>query len=143
VSQDTLPNPTDPSLVVRPDGSGSRMDIRVIPRSGTSRLDGLRDHRLLVRVTAAPVDDAANDAVRRLLADALGVPRQAVQIITGNTSRQKGVRIEGLPPDAVRARLGLAGDARTSEPSGRDRAAGSSERRAPDSTRARRRSKSR
>ncbi len=68
-------------------------------------MDGVRDGRLLVRVTAPPVDQAANDAVVRLLSDVLGVPRSRIAITAGATSRNKTVQIAGVAVEAIRARL--------------------------------------
>ena len=88
--------------------------MRVIPRARRDELAGERDGRLLVRVTAPPVDGKANAAVCALLAGALGVPRGAVQVVRGETLRDKLVRIEGVEDEAaVRARLGLSGTPRT------------------------------
>jgi uncharacterized protein YggU (UPF0235/DUF167 family) len=81
-----------------------RLDLRVVPRAPRTEVGGLRDGRLLVRVTAPPVDDAANDAVIRALADALDVPRQAIRITAGAASRNKTVEISGVDA-AAQARL--------------------------------------
>ncbi len=65
--------------------------------------------RLAVRVAAPPVDGAANEALIRLLAAALDVPRSAVSIESGATARVKRVRIEDVAPDALSGRWpGLA-----------------------------------
>jgi uncharacterized protein len=66
---------------------------------------GWRDGVLLLKVTAPPVDSAANAAVIDLLASALDVPKRAVQIVRGETSRLKHIRVEGLSLDDVRGRL--------------------------------------
>jgi uncharacterized protein (TIGR00251 family) len=70
-----------------------RVAIRVIPRAKRDEVGGLRDGRLLVRTTAPPVDDKANEAVRRLLAEHFGVSVGAVEIATGHRSRDKVVAI--------------------------------------------------
>jgi len=80
--------------------------IRVTPRSAKPGIGGWRaaaDGRdeLEVRVAEAPADDAANEAVIKLLAKALGVSRSELSIISGATSRHKRVRI---PFDAAEAR---------------------------------------
>ena len=76
-----------------------------MPRSPKNRIDGIRDGRIVVRVTAAPVDGAANDAVIATLAAALDLPRRAVRVVHGDTSRNKTIEITGLDPAAVRVRL--------------------------------------
>ncbi len=67
----------------------------MIPRARRNEVGGERDGRLVVRVTAAPVDDRANDAVRRLIADHLGVRVSCVEIVSGHRTRDKVLRISG------------------------------------------------
>ena len=74
-----------------------KIAIRVVPRSPRNKVDGVRDGRLLVRVTSPPVDDAANEAVIALLAERFGVPKRAIRIVSGATSRNKTVEIDGAP----------------------------------------------
>jgi len=84
------------------------LDVRTIPRATRDELAGTRDGRLLVRVSAPPVDGRANTAVCALLAKAAGVPKGAVSVVRGEGSRDKRVRIEGVDDErAMRARLGL------------------------------------
>jgi uncharacterized protein (TIGR00251 family) len=83
-------------LPVRATATGVRVDLRVIPRAPKNQIAGVREGRLLVRVTAPPVDSAANDAVIALMAKALGVPKRAVRLVAGETSRNKTVEIEGI-----------------------------------------------
>jgi uncharacterized protein (TIGR00251 family) len=56
----------------------------------------------VVRVSAPPVEGAANDALIEFFADALHVPRRAVQILSGDRSRQKRVAIAGVSGDQIR-----------------------------------------
>lgn len=74
---------------------GTIVDIRVIPRAGKSAIAGTRDDAILVRLNAPPVDGAANSELIRLLAAVLDVPRRNVQIVSGERSRGKRVRITG------------------------------------------------
>ena len=60
-----------------------------------------------IRLAAPPVDGAANDALTAFLADRLAVPRSAVSLLGGATSRRKRVRIDGLLLEQVLATLGL------------------------------------
>ena len=85
--------------------AGARLDLRVIPRAPHDGIDGERDGRVVVRVTAPPVDRAANNAVIGLLASRLGLPRRAIRIVTGEASRNKTVQIDGIDAATVRARL--------------------------------------
>ncbi len=85
--------------------SAAVLAVRVIPRAPRTVVDGERAGAILVRLAAPPVDGAANDALVTFLAAALGVPRRQVTIVSGATSRDKRVRIEGLDESAVRGRL--------------------------------------
>lgn len=82
--------------------------MRVVPRAGRSSVAGGRDGALLVRLAAAPVDGAANAELIAVLAAALHLPRRSIQIVSGDRSRTKRVRVDGMAPAAVRAALGLA-----------------------------------
>ncbi len=84
------------SLAVTPHGGGVAFEVRVIPRATRPGIAGVRDGRLLVRVGAAPVEGQANEAVVKLLAKELGVPRGAVELLAGERSRTKRVAVGGL-----------------------------------------------
>ena len=79
--------------------------IRVIPRSPRTRVDGRRGDAILIRLNAPPVDGAANDALVAFLSDVLDVPRRSIAIVSGQTSRDKRVRVDGMDADAAIARL--------------------------------------
>ena len=81
--------------------AGVRVDIQVVPRASRAGLAGTRDGRLVVRVTAPPVDHAANEAAIAVIAKALRVPQRAVSIVTGETSRRKTVEIREVTSEAV------------------------------------------
>ena len=78
--------------------------VRVMPRAASGVIGGERDGALIVRVTAAPVGGAANTAVVRILAKALGVPPSEVRIVRGATARTKVVSVPAAAEDAL-ARL--------------------------------------
>ena len=75
---------------------GVRFNVRVQPRSSQPGVAGLHGDALKVRVGAAPVDGAANDAVVDVLAESLGVPRRAITIVGGATARSKVVEVSGV-----------------------------------------------
>jgi uncharacterized protein (TIGR00251 family) len=79
--------------------------VHVTPRASRDEVSGWREDELRVRLRAAPVEGAANEALRRFLAKQLGVAASAVEIVGGTAARHKRVRIEGLTEDDVRARL--------------------------------------
>ena len=62
-----------------------------------------------MRVSAPPVEGAANDAIMNLLATRLDLPRRSIALISGEHGRNKRVRIEGLGAEEVRERLGIEG----------------------------------
>jgi uncharacterized protein len=86
---------------------GAVLLVYVTPRSGKSVVVGERQGALWVKLAAPPVAGAANQALVELLAKQLQMPRSAVHLISGATSRQKRVRVVGLAPEEVHARLGL------------------------------------
>ena len=79
--------------------------VRVIPRARRDEIAGERDGRVLVRVTAPPVDGAANAALCRLVAGCARVPARRVSIVRGQSSRDKVVRVEGIAADELRASM--------------------------------------
>jgi uncharacterized protein (TIGR00251 family) len=81
------------------------LDIRVIPRSPRSRVDGRRGDAVLIRLAAPPVGGAANDALIAFLADALDLPRRNIRIVSGEKSRDKRVQVSGLDRASAVARL--------------------------------------
>lgn len=80
---------------VRATPDGVSLAVRVIPRAGATRVAGTREGRLLVRLAAAPVDGAANDALVAFLSDLLKVPARHIRIESGEHSRNKQVGIVG------------------------------------------------
>ncbi|MGH9310111.1 MAG: DUF167 domain-containing protein [Vicinamibacterales bacterium] len=81
------------------------MLVRVIPRAGRSAIAGFRGDALLVRLAAAPVDGAANDALVAFIADRLGCRRQDIAIVAGEKSRDKRLRVAGLTPEELDRRV--------------------------------------
>ena len=83
-----------------------RLSVRLTPRASREEIAGFEGETLRVRVTAPPVEGRANGALVRLLAKRLGLPRGAVRVVTGQTSRSKVVAIDGLDAVELRRRLG-------------------------------------
>jgi hypothetical protein len=81
--------------------------VRVAPRASRDAIEGEYQGALKVHLTAPPVDDRANDALRRLLAKRLNVPVPAVRIVAGEKSRTKRISILGVTPAQVAALLDL------------------------------------
>lgn len=79
-----------------------RFAVHVQPRASRSEIVGMHGDALKIRLAAPPVDGAANDALVTLLAQAFAIPRRAVRILAGESSRAKLVELEGVTPEAVR-----------------------------------------
>ena len=87
--------------------TATRLSVRIVPRASRDVVVGIRSGALLVRVTAAPVDGAANEALMRVLAHRLHVAKGTLRIVTGRTSKLKVVEIEGLDDAEVMRRLSV------------------------------------
>jgi uncharacterized protein (TIGR00251 family) len=83
--------------------------IRAQPRAARDEVVGWQAGVLRVRVTAPPVEGEANRALVIVLARALGVRPSAVSMVSGERGRDKLVRVDGLSPVEIEARLGRAG----------------------------------
>jgi len=81
------------------------LDVRVQPRAKRNEVADERDGRLVVRVTAPPVDGKANTAVRKLIAAAAGVPASRVEVVRGSAARDKTLRVDGFDEAALRRAL--------------------------------------
>jgi uncharacterized protein len=91
--------------VIKPAGDGVRLRLRVQPRASRNEVVGVYGDALRVRLTAPPVDGAANEALIRFLAERLGVSRAAVRLVSGASSRAKVVEVSGLGAAEVRRRV--------------------------------------
>ena len=96
---------------VEPAPTGCRILIHAQPRASRSELAGCHGDALKVRLRAPPVDGAANEELRRFLAERLGVPAGAVRLLRGESGRRKVVEVTGLDPVEAIRRLGLSGPA--------------------------------
>jgi hypothetical protein len=79
--------------------------VRVIPRAGRTAIAGVRGDALAIRVAAAPVDGAANDALTTFLAELFSRPRRDITIVSGHASRDKRIAVAGLTEAEFEARL--------------------------------------
>ncbi len=85
--------------------SGIILSIRTQPGSSKNRIIGEYGGRLKLAVTAAPEKGKANKAVIELLADTLHINESSIQIISGESSRNKRLMIEGLTPEDIKSLL--------------------------------------
>jgi uncharacterized protein (TIGR00251 family) len=81
--------------------------VRLQPRAARDEVVGERDGRIVIRVTAPAVDGRANAALVALIADRAGVAKAAVRLLSGASSRDKVVGVDGSSEAALRAALGL------------------------------------
>jgi uncharacterized protein len=88
-----------------PDHPSCRLAIQVQPRASRSEIAGAHGDAIKVRLAAPPVDGAANEALIRLLAEALDLPRGAIRLVSGQGGRRKVIAIDGLDAASARARL--------------------------------------
>ncbi len=84
-----------------------RVTIRVRPGAGRTQVGGGHDGALVVRVGARAVDGRATEAALAAVAEAFGVRRSAVTLVTGTTSRTKVVEIDGATPAVLDRLLAL------------------------------------
>lgn len=78
---------------IRTDADGITFGVVVQPRASKAAIVGSHQNALKIKLTAPPVDNAANKQCIAILAKALGKPKSTIEIIGGQTSRQKQVRI--------------------------------------------------
>ncbi len=90
-------------ISIRETAAGAVFPVRVVPRASRREVAGVQDGALKLRITAAPVEGKANEECIRLLAEALGVKKAQVTIISGHTARTKTVSVEGLKAADVTA----------------------------------------
>jgi uncharacterized protein (TIGR00251 family) len=88
----------------RPESS-CELAIRVTPRSSRNRVEVEPDGAIRVWLTASPTDGQANKAACLLLAEKLGVPKSAVELLSGHKGRQKRVDVDGLSREEAFERL--------------------------------------
>lgn len=82
---------------------GARLRVRLQPRARREGIVAVGDDAVRLAVQAPPVEGAANEALTRLLAALVGVPRGRVSVVLGASSRDKVVEFAGLTADGLRA----------------------------------------
>ena len=86
---------------------GVRLRLRVQPRASRDEVAGVAGDAIRVRLTAPPVEGAANEALVRFLADRRAISRSSVALVSGRTGRSKLVEVSGLTAEEASRRLGL------------------------------------
>jgi uncharacterized protein (TIGR00251 family) len=84
---------------------GAAFPVRVVPRASKNEISGRQGEAVKIRLTAPPVEGAANEALIGFLSEVLGVRKSQIEILSGHASRDKLVCVVGLLPNEVEARL--------------------------------------
>jgi len=84
---------------------GLELHVRVIPRASKNGIQGLHDGALKIRLTTPPVDGKANQALIKFLSKILKVSKSQIEIVQGETSRTKTLRINGITIKQIQERL--------------------------------------
>ena len=90
---------------LRASNDGCIVTVKATPRANVSEIAGADPEWLRVRLQAPPVDGKANAALTALFAERFGIPKRAVEILTGDTSRLKRVKLRGVSAETAAATL--------------------------------------
>jgi len=90
---------------IRADSDGVILSVKVQPRASANEIGEILGNELRIKVTAPPVDSAANEALLRLLAETLGCPRNQIELIRGGTSRHKVIKLHGVSTQIAVSKL--------------------------------------
>jgi hypothetical protein len=91
---------------LRDRADGVLLSVKLQPRASTNEIGEPLGNELRIKVTAPPVDAAANEALIRLLAERLDCPRSRVELVRGHTSRHKLIKLHGLTAEEALRKLG-------------------------------------
>jgi uncharacterized protein len=86
---------------LRRDGNDLVLTLHIQPNAKRTEFAGLHGDAMKLRLAAPPVDGKANAVLCAFLAEFCGVPKSAVTLVSGETSRTKRVRVEGVAPEAA------------------------------------------
>lgn len=90
-----------PPAFLRETSAGTLLSVKLQPRASKNEIGAPLGGELKIKVTAPPVDAAANEALVKFLAEKLDCPRGKVELIRGHTSRHKTILLHGFKPDEV------------------------------------------
>ena len=94
-------------IPIRETAVGVTFAIKVQPRARKNAITGELGDALKLALTAPPLEGRANEACIEFLANLLDVPRSSVTIASGETSRNKVIRVAGMTADEIRRRIGV------------------------------------
>lgn len=91
---------------LREEADGVSFEVRVQPRSSKAEINGVHDGALRVRLTAPPVDGAANRQCIELFSRKMKIPKRAIRIASGASARRKRLKVLGMSMKEVKNILG-------------------------------------
>jgi uncharacterized protein (TIGR00251 family) len=94
-----------PENILRAHADGVLLSVKLQPRASKNEIGAPLGGELKIKVTAPPVDAAANEALVKFLAEKLDCPRGRVELIRGHTSRHKTIMLHGFRPENVLPKL--------------------------------------
>jgi len=92
-------------LTIRKSEGGAAFAVHVVPRASKDEVVGVHGNAIKIRLTAPPVEGAANASLLKFLAKKLGVSKRQLDIVAGEASRQKLIAVTGMLPAEVEAKL--------------------------------------
>jgi uncharacterized protein (TIGR00251 family) len=92
---------------LRSDADGVVLSVKVQPRASKNSIESNAGNELRIKVTAPPVDSAANEALVRYLSEILNIPRNRIEILRGHSSRHKIVKLFGISGVELLKRLNI------------------------------------
>lgn len=95
-----------PATFLRETSGGTLLSVKLQPRASKNEICSPLGDELKIKVTAPPVDAAANQALVEFLADKLDCSRGKVELLRGQTSRHKTILLHGFKPEEILQRLG-------------------------------------
>ena len=90
---------------LRQRGDVVTFSVRVVPRASRNKIAGIHDGAVRIRLTTPPVEGAANEALVVFLSSVLHVAKRDIELVSGQTARNKVVSVSGLSPEEIEARL--------------------------------------
>ncbi len=87
--------------------AGVTLSVRIQPRASKNSVSRMEDGTLKIRLTAPPVDGAANEALIAFLSQTLAIGKSQIEIVSGHTSREKRIRINGMSLDEINRLLNI------------------------------------
>jgi uncharacterized protein (TIGR00251 family) len=94
-------------ILIRDSPEGATFAVKIHPRAKKNAITGEVGDALKLSLTAPPIEGRANDACIEFFANLLNVPRSSITIASGQTSRNKVIRVTGLTAADVQRRLGV------------------------------------